>query len=156
MGWELRRGKRVYYRKVRKAGRVRSVYCGAGERGEAAAREDEARRAGVDTLCKQNHPMETDMVAACATTESCGFTQHKKERAEIRTDKKRVGDINEAVARTRDIKKEVEAWPTVNEVIAVGRAYSTLLPRYAPHTIPREGEQLVDWYARRMEVCDEP
>jgi hypothetical protein len=46
MGWELRRGKRVYYRKVREARRVRSVYCGSGERGEAAAREDEARRGG--------------------------------------------------------------------------------------------------------------
>lgn len=45
MGWELRRGKRVYYRKVREGGRVRSVYCGAGERGERAAREDEERRA---------------------------------------------------------------------------------------------------------------
>jgi hypothetical protein len=39
MGWKLRRGKSVYYRKVREAGHVRSVYCGAGERGEAAARE---------------------------------------------------------------------------------------------------------------------
>jgi hypothetical protein len=44
MGWELRRGKLVYYRKVRDGSRVRSVYCGAGERGEQAAREDEERR----------------------------------------------------------------------------------------------------------------
>jgi hypothetical protein len=44
MGWEMRRGKRVYYRKVREGGRVRSIYCGSGERGEEAAREDEARR----------------------------------------------------------------------------------------------------------------
>lgn len=45
MGWEMRRGKRVYYRKVREGRRVRSVYCGTGERGEQAAREDAARRA---------------------------------------------------------------------------------------------------------------
>ena len=44
MGWELRRGKLVYYRKMRDGGRVRSVYCGSGERGERAAREDEERR----------------------------------------------------------------------------------------------------------------
>ena len=35
MGWETRRGKRVYYRKVREGRRVRSFYCGSGERGEA-------------------------------------------------------------------------------------------------------------------------
>lgn len=52
MGRELRRGKRVYYRKgwvpdpeARGGGRVRSIYCGSGERGELAAREDEERRA---------------------------------------------------------------------------------------------------------------
>jgi hypothetical protein len=44
MGWEIRNGKRVYYRKVREGGRVRSVYCGAGERGRQAAREDSERR----------------------------------------------------------------------------------------------------------------
>jgi hypothetical protein len=38
----------VYYRKVREGRRVRSIYCGSGERGEAAAREDAERRsAGV-------------------------------------------------------------------------------------------------------------
>ncbi len=45
MGWEVRRGKRCYYRKVREGRKVRSVYCGSGERGEAAAREDAERRA---------------------------------------------------------------------------------------------------------------
>ena len=45
MGWETRRGKRVYYRKVRgEDGRVHSVYCGSGERGEQAAREDALQR----------------------------------------------------------------------------------------------------------------
>ena len=45
MGWETRRGKRVYYRKVREGGRVRSIYCGSGARGEQAARADAERRA---------------------------------------------------------------------------------------------------------------
>lgn len=44
MGWEMRRKKLVYYRKVREGDRVRSVYCGSGARGERAAREDEERR----------------------------------------------------------------------------------------------------------------
>jgi hypothetical protein len=46
MGWESRKGsKRLFYvRKVREGGRVRSVYCGAGEAGESAAREDAERR----------------------------------------------------------------------------------------------------------------
>lgn len=50
MGWETRRGgKRFYYRKLwyrDEQGRphVKSVYCGSGEQGEAAAREDEERR----------------------------------------------------------------------------------------------------------------
>src|SRR5947209_8745758 len=45
MGWETRNGKKVYYRKLRGAsGRVRSIYCGSGERGELAAREDAERR----------------------------------------------------------------------------------------------------------------
>ena len=49
MGWETRRGKRVYIRKQRYRdeqgrSRVRSIYVGPGERGEAAAREDEERR----------------------------------------------------------------------------------------------------------------
>ncbi len=47
MGWEVRGGKRYYYRKERdpRTGRVRSRYCGSGAKGEQAAREDEERRA---------------------------------------------------------------------------------------------------------------
>ena len=50
MGWEMRNRKRVYYRKERYRdeegrSRVRSIYCGSGERGERAAREDQALRA---------------------------------------------------------------------------------------------------------------
>ncbi|MGB8510258.1 MAG: hypothetical protein WCD76_17910 [Pyrinomonadaceae bacterium] len=48
MGWETRRGQRVYYRKMRQGARVRSIYCGMGERGEAAAREDAERRRAHD------------------------------------------------------------------------------------------------------------
>src|SRR2546423_14374758 len=44
MGWEKRRGKSYYYRKVWREGRVVSVYCGGGERGMQAAREDQQRR----------------------------------------------------------------------------------------------------------------
>jgi hypothetical protein len=47
MGWERRGkdGKRlVYIRKKRMGKRVTSIYCGSGERGRAAEREDEERR----------------------------------------------------------------------------------------------------------------
>jgi len=45
MGWEVRRSKRYYYRKVRINGRVRSVYCGSGIRGEIAAQQDARKQA---------------------------------------------------------------------------------------------------------------
>jgi hypothetical protein len=44
MGWEKRRGKSYYYRKVWRDGRVVSLYCGGGARGVQAAREDQERR----------------------------------------------------------------------------------------------------------------
>jgi hypothetical protein len=50
MGWEKRGkdGKRlVYYRKTRVGERVVSIYCGSGERGRAAEREDQERREGA-------------------------------------------------------------------------------------------------------------
>jgi hypothetical protein len=51
MGWETRRGESYYYRKVRgDDGRVRSVYFGKGERAEAAAAEDEARRCATSDV----------------------------------------------------------------------------------------------------------
>lgn len=61
MGWELRRGKLVYYRKVRDGRRVRSVYCGSGERGERAALEDEGHRAAKRAAATP---------VACATSEA--------------------------------------------------------------------------------------
>ena len=66
MGWELRRGKRVYYRKVREGRRVRSIYCGMGERGEAAARADAAQRAARATLAGADIRNEKEEVAAAA------------------------------------------------------------------------------------------
>jgi hypothetical protein len=44
MGWEVRRGKRYYYRKKRVNGRVRSIYFGSGGRAFLAAQEDAERR----------------------------------------------------------------------------------------------------------------
>ena len=44
MGWEMRGSKMIYYRKVREGARVRSIYCGGGERGERPAAEDAERR----------------------------------------------------------------------------------------------------------------
>lgn len=54
MGWERRgkKGRLVYYRKVRVGGKVKSVYCGSGERGRAAEREDLERRQAL-SLAKQ-------------------------------------------------------------------------------------------------------
>jgi hypothetical protein len=44
MPWEERGGRRYYYRKVRKGGRVFSVYVGGGIAGALASRLDEAER----------------------------------------------------------------------------------------------------------------
>jgi hypothetical protein len=64
VAWEVRRGKRVYYRKERyrdAEGRshVRSIYFGSGERAEAAAREDEERRCGASLA--ENEPCATSL-----------------------------------------------------------------------------------------------
>jgi hypothetical protein len=44
MGWEIRRGKRYYYRKKRINGCVRSIYFGCGGRAIVAAHEDAQKR----------------------------------------------------------------------------------------------------------------
>lgn len=44
MGWEKRRGKKYYYRKIRIGDRVVSQYIGAGPVAEAAAAHDESKR----------------------------------------------------------------------------------------------------------------
>jgi hypothetical protein len=84
MGWEQRGKKQVYYRKERDplTGRVRSIYCGSGERGELAAREDEERRGstrGGVTDIRTIKKRVTDM---------CHVKKEASEGAEIRTEKK--------------------------------------------------------------------
>jgi hypothetical protein len=50
MAWERRRdGRRFYYRSHRRGSRVVKEYCGCGEAGEAAAKEDANRRAARAT-----------------------------------------------------------------------------------------------------------
>lgn len=49
MGWEMRRGRRVYYRSVREGQTVRHVYFGSGPAATAAAAEDERRRSERQT-----------------------------------------------------------------------------------------------------------
>jgi hypothetical protein len=44
MGWELRRGRPYYYRKVRKGGRVRSKYVGSGLVAQICAGDDDDKR----------------------------------------------------------------------------------------------------------------
>jgi hypothetical protein len=75
MGWERRRSKLVYYRKVRGAdGKPRSIYCGSGERGEQAAREDRERRAAAASA---NTSPDEVVLDACATPESACVTGKK-------------------------------------------------------------------------------
>jgi len=44
MGWEQRRGRSYYYRKVREGGRVRSEYVGSGMLGQICAADDANHR----------------------------------------------------------------------------------------------------------------
>jgi hypothetical protein len=44
MGWEQRRGRSYYYRKVREGGRVRSEYVGSGIVAQICAGDDDDRR----------------------------------------------------------------------------------------------------------------
>ena len=44
MGWEQRRGRSYYYRKVREGGRVRSEYVGSGIVAQICAGDDEDKR----------------------------------------------------------------------------------------------------------------
>lgn len=45
MAWVTRGGRRYYYRTIKTDGRVRSIYVGGGQAGEAAAREQAERTA---------------------------------------------------------------------------------------------------------------
>lgn len=94
MAWEARGGKRYYYRKVRKGGRVFSVYEGGGIGGEIAAAQDareqekktqtraELRREmaaqdRIDNLIGASERMAQD--AARRALEAAGYHQHKRQ-----------------------------------------------------------------------------
>jgi transcriptional regulator with PAS, ATPase and Fis domain len=93
MGWEERGGRRYYYRKVRKGGRVFSVYEGGGIDGEIAAAQDVveqekktqtraelqremAAQDRIDNLIGESERIAQD--AARRALEAAGFHQHKR------------------------------------------------------------------------------
>jgi hypothetical protein len=94
MPWEERAGRRYYYRKVRRGGRVFSVYEGNGLRGLLKAEEDEEareakRRAALDAraeLAAQDavdavidRQWQTVKAAADAALEAAGYHRHKRQ-----------------------------------------------------------------------------
>lgn len=94
MAWEERGGKRYYYRKVRKGGRVFSVYEGGGIGGEIAAAQDvieqetraltreefkreQAKQDRIDDLIGESERIAQG--AARAALEAAGFHQRKRQ-----------------------------------------------------------------------------
>jgi hypothetical protein len=92
MGWEQRRGRSYYYRKVRVGGRVRSEYAGSGMLGELCAAEDDtkrreqaseraadrATRQGEAVIDRQLSDAESAIAAmALATLLAAGYHRHK-------------------------------------------------------------------------------
>jgi transcriptional regulator with PAS, ATPase and Fis domain len=94
MGWEERCGRRYYYRKVRKGGRVFSVYEGGGISGEIAAAQDageqgkqtrtraelqreQAAQDRIDNLIGESERIAQD--AARYALEAAGFHRHKRQ-----------------------------------------------------------------------------
>lgn len=92
LAWEVRNGRRYYYRKVRRGGRVFSVYEGGGLSGrisemqvaEACAekqaraltlREQAARDDSIDAMIDESWRMVS--AATAAALESAGFHRHK-------------------------------------------------------------------------------
>jgi hypothetical protein len=92
MAWETRNGRRYYYRKVRRGGRVFSVYEGGGVSGQVSAeaaaservvkqaraltmREQAARDDAIDAKIDESWRMV--LMATTAALESAGFHQHK-------------------------------------------------------------------------------
>lgn len=94
MAWEERAGRRYYYRKVRKGGRVFSVYEGGGLGGKLAeARDSEARQ----TRQRETRTLRAELArqdaidawideawriverAAREALEAAGYHQHKRE-----------------------------------------------------------------------------
>jgi hypothetical protein len=94
MAWEERAGRRYYYRKVRKGGRVFSVYEGGGLGGKLAEARDAERRKerGRETRILRAELARQDAIdgkidaawlivesAAREALESAGYHSHKRE-----------------------------------------------------------------------------
>ncbi len=91
MAWELRGGSRYYYRKVRRGGRVFSVYEGGGLAGAlSAARDEAARQERAQSRESLRRAAQEDRVdelvdrswlvaegAARALLEAAGYHKHK-------------------------------------------------------------------------------
>lgn len=97
MAWETRKGSLFYYRKRRVAGRVVSVYAGAGLAGQIAAEEDQAQRVKAqavrDELAESDafdreldHLSEAIDALTDATLLTSGFHQRKREWRKMRDD----------------------------------------------------------------------
>jgi hypothetical protein len=84
MGWERRGkgGKRlVYIRKKRFGGRVTSIYCGSGERGRAAEREDLERReaAKASEVLQEGATPQPDVAPTQVVEESEEYSREREE-----------------------------------------------------------------------------
>ena len=144
MGWEKRGTKLVYYRKERGAdGRVRSIYCGSGERGELAAREDAERRSTrgpAEFTAHKKKAVAGDLAAAAVADGESPETYNPAAEAVA----------HDGLTDFRDIIKEgppspmtfFEACDYVREQMADGVSYylAALLP-YSAGRIDRETYQ---------------
>ena len=73
MGWEQRRGRSYYYRKVRAGGRVRSEYIGSGIVAQICAGDDEDKRRDRAAKCaaeRATRQAETEVDRQLADAES--------------------------------------------------------------------------------------
>jgi hypothetical protein len=92
MGWEQRRGRSYYYRKVREGGRVRSKYVGSGIVAQICAgddndkRQDQAAKRAADQATRQAEAEIDRQLAGVelaiaamthATLLAAGYHQHK-------------------------------------------------------------------------------
>ncbi len=97
MGWELRRGKRVYIRKVRDGGRVRSIYFAAGEPSETAAREDLEKRLARRAGATQKEPSTTAEVVVLAPESVSPAHVRDVENEPVAAEKCEIVPVNESV-----------------------------------------------------------
>ena len=102
MGWEQRRGRSYYYRKVRERGRVRSKYVGSGIVAQLCAGDDEdkrrdrlamraadhATRQGETEIDRQLRATELAIAAMThATLFAAGYHKHKGQWRKRRREK---------------------------------------------------------------------